>query len=59
MRDCKDSFFCSSFPNSVYVKNLSVYNEYHYELTFLTRILSTLAAPLWINVLIVVYLILI
>ena len=58
-RDREVGFFCSSFSDSVYVKNLLVCNEYHYELTFLTRVLSTLAAPLWINVLIVVYLILI
>ena len=58
-RDCEDSFLCSSFPDLVYVKNLSVCNEYHYELTFLTRVFSTLAAPLGINELIVVNLILI
>ena len=59
LRDHEDSFFCSSSPDSVYVKNLSVYNENHYELTFLYRVLSTLTAPLWINTLIMVYLILV
>ena len=59
MRDCEDDFFCSSFPDSFYVKNLSVCSEDHYELTLLSRVLSTLATPLWINVLIVVYLILV
>ena len=58
-RDREDGFFCISFPDSFDVKNLSVCNEYHHELTFLSRVMSTLAAPLWINVLIVVYLILV
>ena len=52
--DREDGFFCISFPNSFGVENLSVYNENHYELTFLSRVLSS---PLWINNLIVVYLI--
>ena len=39
--------------------NLSVCNENHYELTFLSRVLSTLTAPLWINILIVFYIMLI
>ena len=39
--DREDGFFCISFPDSFDVKNLSVYNEYHYELTFLSRVLST------------------
>ena len=55
-RDREDGFFCISFPDSLDVKNLSVCNEYHYELTFISRALSTLTAPLWINILIVVYL---
>ena len=58
-RDHEDDFFYGSFPNSFYVKILSVCNEDHYELTLLSRVLSTLAASLWINVLIVVYLILV
>ena len=41
------------------LKNLSVCNENHYELTFLSRVLSTITALLWISTLIVVYLILI
>ena len=48
-----------SFFDSLDAKNLSVCNENHYELTFLSRVLSTLTAPLWINTLIVVYLILV
>ena len=59
MRDREDGFFYSSFLDLFYVKNLSVCNEYHHELTLLSRVLSTLAAPLWINVLILVYLILV
>ena len=51
--DRKDGFFCISFLNLFNV----VYNENHCELTFLSRVLSTLTAPLWINTLIVVYLI--
>ena len=58
-RDRKDDFFCISFLNPVYVKNLSVRNENHYELTFLSRVLLKLTTPLWINVLIAVYLILV
>ena len=56
-RDCEDDFFCISFLDSFDAENLSVYNENHYELTFLSRVLSTLTTPLWINTLIVVYLI--
>ena len=52
-RDREDDFFCISFPDSFDAKNLSVCNA------FLTRVLSTLTAPLWINVLIVAYLILV
>ena len=48
-----------SFPDSFDAENLSVCNENHYELTFLSRVLSTLTTPLWINKLIVVYLILV
>ena len=51
--------FCISFPDSFDAENLSVCNENHNELTFLSRVLSTLIAPLWINTLIVVYLILV
>ena len=58
-RDREDDFFCIYFPDSVYVKNLFVCNENHYELNFLSRVLSTLTTPLWINVLIAVYLILV
>ena len=58
-RDREDGFFCISFTDLFDVKNILVCNEYHYELTFLSRVLSTLTAPLWINVLIVVYLILV
>ena len=32
--------------NLFYVKNLLVCNEYHHEITLLSRVLSTLAAPL-------------
>ena len=59
LRDREDGFFCISFPDSFGAKNLSVCNENHYELTFLSRVLSTLTAPLWINTLIMVYLILV
>ena len=45
-RDHEDSFFCISFPNSFDAKNLSICNENHYELTFRSRVLSTLTAPL-------------
>ena len=55
--DREDDFFCISFPNSFDAENLSVCNEKHYELTFLSRVFSTLTAPLWINTLILVYLI--
>ena len=48
-----------SFPGSFDAKILSVCNETHYELTFLSRVLSTLIASLWINTLILVYLILV
>ena len=58
-RDREVGFLCISFLDSFDAENLSVYNENHYELTFLSRVLSTLTAPLWINTLIVVYLILI
>ena len=58
-RDCEDDFFCISFPDSFDAKNLSVCIENHYELNFLTKVLSTLTALLWINVLVVVYLILV
>ena len=58
-RDREDGFFCISFFDSLDAKNLSVCYENHYELTFLSRVLSTLTAPLWINTLIVVYLILV
>ena len=58
-RDREDKFFCISFPDSFDAKNISVCNENHYELTFLSRVFSTLTAPLWINTLIVVYLILV
>ena len=43
-RDREDNFFCISFPDSFDAKNISVYNEYHYELTFLSMVLSTLTA---------------
>ena len=56
-RDREDDFFSISFPDLFNAENLSVYNENHYELTFLSRVLSTLTTPLWINTLIVVYLI--
>ena len=56
-RDREDGLFCISFPNSFDAENLSACNENHYELTFLSRVLSTLTAPLWINNFIVVYLI--
>ena len=59
MGDHEDDFFCISFPNSFDAENLSICNENHYEVTFLSCVLSTLIAPLWINTLIVVYLILI
>ena len=59
MRDCENSFLCSSFPDLFYVKNISICNEYRHELTLLSMVLSTLAAPLWINVLILVYSILV
>ena len=59
LRDREDSFFCISFLDSFDVENLSVCNENYYELTFLSKVLSTLTAPLWINTLIVVYLILV
>ena len=59
LRDREDGFFCISFPDSFNVENLSVCNENHYELTFLSRVLSTLTAPLWINTLIMVYIILV
>ena len=55
--DREDDFFCISISNSFDAENLSVCNENHYELNFLSRGLSTLIAPLWINTLIVVYLI--
>ena len=58
-RDRENDFFCISFLDSVYVKNISICNENHYELTFLSRVLSTLTTPLWINVFIVVYFILV
>ena len=57
--ETEDDFFCISFLDSFDAKNLSVCNENHYELTFLSRVFSTLTAPLWINTLIVVYLILV
>ena len=56
-RDREDDFFSIYFPDSFNAENLLVYNENHYELTFLSRVLSTLTTPLWINTLIVVYLI--
>ena len=56
-RDREDGFFCISFLDSSNAENLSVCNENYYELTFISRVLSTLTAPLWINTLIVVYLI--
>ena len=56
-RDREDDFFSISFPDSFNAENLSVCNENHYELTFLSRVLSTLTTPLWINTLIMVYLI--
>ena len=56
-RDREDSFFCISFPYLFDAENLLDCNENHYELTFLSRVLSTLTALLWINNLIVVYLI--
>ena len=56
-RDREDGFFCISFPDSLNAENLSVCNENHYELTFLSRVLSTPTAPLWISTLIMVYLI--
>ena len=59
LRDHEDDFFCIYFLDSFDAENLSVYNENHYELTFLSRVLSTLTTPLWINTLIVVYLILV
>ena len=59
MRDHDDGFFCIYFPDLFDAENLLVCNENHYELTFLSRVLSTLTAPLWINTLIVVYLILV
>ena len=59
LRDREDGFFCISFLDSFDVENLSVCNENYYELTFLSKVLSTLTAPLWINTLIVVYLILV
>ena len=55
----KDDFLCISFPDSFDAENLSVCNKNHYELTFLSRVLSTLTSPLWINTLILVYLILV
>ena len=55
--DREDDFFCISFFNSFNAGNLLVCNENHYELTFLSRVLSTLTASLWINTLILVYLI--
>ena len=58
-RDREDDFFYISFLDSFDAGNLIVCNENHYELTFLFRVLSTLTAPLWINTLIVVYLILV
>ena len=54
--DREDGFFSISFSSSYDVGNLSVCNENHYELTFLSRVLSTLTAPLWIYILIVFYL---
>ena len=59
LRDREDGFFCISFPDSFNAENLSAYNKNHYELTLLSRVLSTITSPLWINTLIVVYLILI
>ena len=56
-KDHEDDFFYISFPDSFNDENFSVCNENHYELTLLSRVLSTLTAPLWINTLIVVYLI--
>ena len=44
-----DDFSCISFPDSFDAKNLSICNENHNKLTFLSRVLSTLTAPLWIN----------
>ena len=55
--DREDDFFCISFSNSCDAGNISVCNENHYELTCLSRVLSTLTTPLWINTLIVFYLI--
>ena len=55
----EDDFFCISFLDSFDAKNLLVCNENHYELTFFSRVLSALTSPLWINTLIVGYLILI
>ena len=56
-RDREDDFFCISFLDSFDTENILVCNENHYEITFLSGVLSTLTAPLWINTLIVVYLI--
>ena len=53
----EDGFFRISSPDLFAAENLLVCNENHYELTFLSKVLSSLTAPLWINTLIVVYLI--
>ena len=55
--DDEDGFFCISFSNLFDAENVSVCNENHYELTFLSMVLSTLTPLLWINTLIMVYLI--
>ena len=54
IREIAKTFFCISFPDSFDAENISVYNENHHELTFLSRVLSTLTTPLCINTLIVV-----
>ena len=36
--DREDGFSCISFPNSFDAENLSVCNENHHELTFLSRV---------------------
>ena len=40
-RDHEADFLCIYFPNSFDAENLSVCNENPYELTFLSRVLST------------------
>ena len=56
-RDREDGFFSISFPDSFNAENILVCNENIYKLTFPSRVLSTLTASLWINTLIVIYLI--